>query len=192
MRSALLLVAAIALAAPAGAQQTASPTAPAMVQAAGSTAAAADPVSLDRIREGLRRAENQRLLRGLDLKADFTMRIEEQDRIDRLMSKIEVPKAGPVPGGGWYGYEQQRQLFNPVDRPLQQPYAAYNGGQLITVALENLIGRYAGKKIVNAVQTSAQSRAEMQARQEVEQSIADYCASRSDRDFIQLCTSRER
>jgi hypothetical protein len=191
MRSALLLVAAIALAAPAGAQQTAS-QAPDTVQPAGPTAAGDLPVSLDRIREGLRRAQNKRLLRGLDLKADFSMRIEEQDRIDRLMSKIEVPKAGPVPGGGWYGYEQQRQLFNPVDRPLQQPYAAFNGGQLITVALENLIGRYAGKKIVNAVQTSAQSRAEMQARQEVEQSIADYCAARSDRDFIQLCTSRER
>jgi len=45
---------------------------------------------------------------------------------------------------------------------------------------------------VVSMQTSAQSRAEMQARQEVEQSIADYCAARSDRDFIQLCTSRER
>ena len=24
-------------------------------------------------------------------------------------------------------YEQQRQMFNPVDRPLMQPYAAFSG-----------------------------------------------------------------
>jgi hypothetical protein len=190
MRLVLLLVAAIATAAPAVAQPASSP------QSAGTPAAQAPPldlpVSLDRIRQGLRRAENQRLLRGLTLQADFKMSIEEQDRINRLMSKIEVPKPGPTPGGGWYGYEQQRQLFNPVDRPLQQPYAAFNGGQLVTVALENLIGRYAGKKVVDTVQAVGRNRAETQAREEVERSIAEYCAGRSDRDFIQLCTARDR
>ena len=134
MRPLLVALMALAITAPAVAQEPASPVPSA-------DAAAQDrsgyPVSLDRIREGLRRAQNQRLLRNLQLQPTFKVSIEEQDRINRLMSKIEVPKPGPQPGGGWYGYEQQRRLFNPTDRPLQQPYAAFSGGQLtVTGTLE--------------------------------------------------------
>jgi hypothetical protein len=187
MRRVFLLIAAMALGAPAAAQQPVATT-----RAADEATVAGVQVSLDRIRDGLRHAESQRILRNLTLTPNFRLSIEEQDRIDRLMSKIEVPKAAPVPGGGWYGYEQQRQLFNPTNRPLQQPYAAFSGGQLVTVALENLLGRYGGKKLVDAVQNNERTRAESAARQEVERSIAAYCDARSDRDFIQLCTSRER
>ena len=194
MRFLLSVVLALAAAAPAVAQQPTSQPATAAVSAGAPQAGGPTDygISLDRIREGLRRAENQRLLRNLELQPTFRISIDEQDLIDRLMSKIEIPKPGPRPGAGWYGYEQQRQLFNPTDRPLQQPYAAFNGGQLVTVALQNLIGRYGGKKLVDAVQNANRSRLEIAAQQEVERSIADYCNARSDRDFIQLCTSRDR
>src|SRR5579871_4634340 len=187
MRFLLTLLAAFAFTAPAVAQQPASPAPGTAVSPAQTQESSDSPVSLDRIREGLKRADNHQLLRNLQLEPTFKVSIEEQDRINQLMSKLEIPKPGPRPGGGWYGYEQQRQLFNPTDRPLQQPYAAFSGGQLVTVALENLIGKYGGQKIVDAVQSAGRSRAQTAAQQEVERSIAEYCNSRSDRDFIQLC-----
>jgi hypothetical protein len=192
MRFLVTLLAVVAFTAPAVAQQPASTAAGIAASAAENQDPGDYPVSLDRIRAGLRRVDNQRLLHSLQLQPTFKISVEEQDRINQLMSKLEIPKPGPRPGNGWYGYEQQRQLFNPTDRPLQQPYAAFSGGQLVTVALENLIGKYAGKKIVDAVQNAGRSRAETAAQQEVQRSIGEYCDSRSDRDFIQLCSSRER
>lgn len=139
------------------------------------------PVSLSRIREGLKR--DRVLILTSDLPADFKLQIIEQARIDDLMSKLDF-KSGPAPAGGLYGYEQWRQVFNPVDRPLMQPYAAYNGGQLITVALENLIGRFVASKVSDAMR----ARSEREAKDEVNAAIAEYCAQRPDRADIVLCT----
>jgi hypothetical protein len=36
------------------------------------------------------------------------------------------------------------------------------------------------------------SRAEREAKEEVEQTIAEYCAARTDRDEIQLCSNPDR
>jgi hypothetical protein len=190
MRFVLVIVSALATTAPAAAQEPAS--APPAPSASSAPSVNGDPTSLGRIREGLIRAENRKLLRMIQLEPTFKVSIDEQDRINRFVSRIEIPKPGPRPGNGWYGYEQQRQLFNPTDRPLQQPYAAFSGGELVTVALENLIGHYAGKKIADAVQGAGKAHAQSAAQQEVERAIAEYCSSRSDRDFIQLCTSRDR
>ena len=186
----LAIVWALAMTAPAVAQEPASP--PPAPSASSAPNVNGDPTSLGRIREGLIRAENRKLLRILQLEPTFKVTIDEQDRINRLVSRIEIPKPGPRPGNGWYGYEQERQLFNPTDRPLQQPYAAFSGGELVTVALENLIGHYGGKKIADAVENAGKAHAKSAAQQEVERAIADYCGSRSDRDFIQLCTTRDR
>jgi hypothetical protein len=186
MRLVVSIMVALAITAPAAAQEPAArpePSAPNLNS---------DPAALGRIREGLVRAENRKLLRMLQLEPTFKVTIDEQDRINRLVSRIEIPKPGPRPGNGWYGYEQQRQLFNPTDQPLQQPYAAFSGGELVTIALENLIGHYGGKKLADAVQGAEKRHAQNAAQQEVERAIAEYCSSRSDRDFIQLCTSRER
>jgi len=193
MRVGLLTVAAIAiaLAVPASAQQPPTAT-PADGSTSAPTQSAADlPVSLDRIREQLNKAPESRL-RNLDVKADFTVQVAEQQRIDEIMSKLNF-KSGPAPAGGLYGYEQQQRLFNPTDRPLQQPYAAFSGGEFATIAIENLIARYLGGHLSSALSSSERARAEAQARGEVEQSIAAYCAARPDRDAIALCnTASER
>jgi hypothetical protein len=97
-----------------------------------------------------------------------------------------------VPAGGLYGFEQQRRLFNPTDRPLQQPYAAFSGGELITIALENLIAKYLGGPLINAVSQAERNRAERAAREEIEREIAAYCAARPDRADIQICTTPDR
>src|SRR5215213_4640030 len=132
MRLVFLLVAVMAVTAPASGQDPPASSTPAETSAA-SHDASTDPVSLDRIREGLKKPAESRL-RNLDVRADFSVQIEEQRRIDEIMSRLDF-KSGPVPAGGLYSYEQQLRLFNPTDHPLQQPYAAFSGGELITIAI---------------------------------------------------------
>jgi hypothetical protein len=186
MRLLFALVALLALTPSVRAQQ--SPTSSADVEQSPAKDASGDlPVSLDRIREGLNK-DTSAVLRNLDVKPDFRIQVEEQRRIDEILSKLDFT-SGPAPAGGLYGYEQQRRLFNPTDHPLQQPYAAFSGGELITIAIENLIAKYLGGRVLNALTSAERARAEAQAREEVDQAIADYCTARSDRDEIQLCTS---
>jgi hypothetical protein len=146
------------------------------------------PVSIDHIRDALSRPTDSSLLRITELPVDFRITIVEQRKIDEMLSKLDF-KGGPVPAGGLYAFEQQQRLFRPTDRPLMQPYAAYNGGQFMTIALENLLGKYLGGPLVNAVAGAARMHAEREAREEVDRAIADYCAARSDRAQIQLCSS---
>jgi hypothetical protein len=148
------------------------------------------PVSLDRIRAGLKRQATDSLLRRVEIPPDFRIQILEQQKINDMLSKLDFKHlSGPAPAGGLYGYEQQQRLFNSVDHPLVQPYAAFSGGELITIAIENLIARYFGGRIVNAITEAERARAERAAREEVDRAITDYCAARADRGDIQLCTS---
>ena len=187
MRLFLLLVALLSLAMPASAQDPASSSAGSASASPGQDAGDL-PVSLDRIREALQKAPEQPLLRNLERRADFTIEVAEQARIDALLSKLDF-RSGPVPAGGLYAYEQQRRLFSPTSRPLAQPYAAFSGGELITIALENIIGRYVGGRLWNALTSAERARAEAQAKEEVAAAVAEYCAARPDRDSIRLCTS---
>ncbi|PYR35872.1 MAG: hypothetical protein DMF90_12145, partial [Acidobacteria bacterium] len=98
-------------------------------------------------------------------------------------------KSPPAPAGGLYAYEQQRRLFNPTDRPLMQPYAAFSAGEFFTIAAENLLGKYLGAPIANAISSRGRERSDRAAREEVDRAIADYCAGRPDRQNIDLCTS---
>src|SRR5262245_12358536 len=148
------------------------------------------PVSLDHIRAGLKRQVTDSLLKRVEIPPDFRIQILEQQRIDDMLSKLDFKHLNaPAPAGGLYGYDQQQRLFNSVDNPLVQPYAAFSGGELITVAIENLIARYLGGRLMNAVSEGDRARAERAARQEVDKAIADYCAARPDRTDIQLCVS---
>ncbi len=185
MRLALLVVAAIALGAPALAQEPGVSSGTAGKSSSGDTGTDGLPVSLDRIRDGLSQPADSRL-RNLDVRADFSIQIEEQRHIDEIMSKLDF-KSGPAPAGGLYAYEQQRQLFKPSSRPLQQPYAAYSGGEFFTIAIENLLRVYLGDKLKGGLAARSRARDEAGARAEVDQAIADYCASRPDRYQIQLC-----
>ncbi|MEQ1911035.1 MAG: hypothetical protein ABMA15_19605 [Vicinamibacterales bacterium] len=188
MRLILLLVTAIGLGAPAWAQETAVPSPDAGKASQAEDAGAQLPVSLDRIRDGLKKPQDQTLLHTYEMKPDFSVQIQEQALIDDLMSKLDF-KSGPAPAGGLYSYEQQRRLFNPTDRPLQQPYAAFSGGELITIAIQNLIGRYIGSRAISAISSAQRSHAEAGARREVDQAVEEYCAQRRDRYEMQLCNA---
>jgi len=148
------------------------------------------PVSLDHIREGLKKGDSP-LLRSNELPPDFRLDIVEQQKIDELLKKLDF-KSGPAPGGGLYGYEQQRRLFNPTDRPLQQPYAAFSGGEFLTIAVENLIAKYLGGRLISGMSDAERSKAEHAAREEIDRQIAAYCAVRPDRADILICTAPDR
>jgi hypothetical protein len=146
------------------------------------------PVSLDKIRDALQQAPVQPL-RGLNEIPTFKVEIHERPKIslDDLIKSLDF-KSGPVPAGGLYGFEQQRQMFNPTDHPLQQPYAAFNQGELLTVLIENLVGKYLAGKAVNAVTSAERAHAETAAREEVHRAIAEYCAAQPNNGAgIQIC-----
>jgi len=141
------------------------------------------PVSLDNIREALARPP---VLRGLDRKPDFTVTTEEAQRLEELFRSLEM-KMGPAPPGGLYAYEQQRMLFNPTDHPLTQPYAAFSGGELITLAVEGLIARWVTDVAKNGLSNAEKKRAEKNAREEITRAIAQFCAEQPDRSHFQIC-----
>lgn len=132
------------------------------------------PVSLDRIRDGLARPA-QGGLRNLDLKADFVVRIEERDHLISVLSRLQVPPTAPFPAGGLYGYEQQQIAFPKSSYPLMQPYAAFNGSELITLAVEGLAQKYLKDVVGGAISNVMKERADRAARQEVAAAIAEYC-----------------
>ncbi len=189
MRLAALVFTGILATTPVAAQDPAASSTGHSAQAQEGTAANDLPVSLDRIREGLKKAPEQPLLQGLDREADFRVEVQEKAKLEEILKKLDF-KTGPAPAGGLYGYEQQQRLFNPVDHPLMQPYAAFSGGELVTIAIQNLIARYLGKPLVNAITDAAHERAERAAKEEVDRSIVEYCADRPDRWNITLCNER--
>jgi hypothetical protein len=144
------------------------------------------PISLDNIRDGLQRTPAISL-RTLDERPTFRVQILERQKIEELLATLNF-KAGPTPAGGVYMYEQQRQMFNPVDRPLMQPYAAFNTGQLLTILIENLVGKYLGGKAIAAVSKMERARAEANAKEEVRAAVAQYCNAQPNLGVgIQIC-----
>ena len=190
MRLIALLFWAVLLAAPAAAQEP-RPSSTGQRASSPEDAGAGDgelPVSLDRIREGLANAPDKPLLSALDRPPDFKVEIQERRTIEAILSTLDF-KTGPVPAGGLYSYEQQQRLFSPVDRPLAQPYAAFSGGELITIAIQNLMIKYLGGRVLEAVTSAERARAEAAAREEVATAIARYCAADVNRaKRLSLCT----
>jgi hypothetical protein len=193
MRSAALVLSALFLATPVAAQQARpSPAAdtasaaqdrsarPAPTGTAGAQeqADANLPVSLDRIKDALQQTPPVAPLRGLNDKPVFKIEVRERQRIslDDLIKSLDF-KSGPVPAGGLYGFEQQRQMFPAVDNPLRQPYAAFNQGELLTILAENLAGKYLAGKAMNAITSADRARAQAAAREEVNEAVHNYCSS---------------
>ena len=144
------------------------------------------PVSLDKIREGLQQTPALSL-RTLDERPTFRVQIRERQKIEELLASLNF-KTGPTPAGGIYMYEQQRQMFNPVDRPLMQPYAAFSQGELLTILFENLVGRYLAGKVGSAISKAERERAEAHAREEVHAAVAQYCNAQPNLGAgIQIC-----
>jgi hypothetical protein len=146
------------------------------------------PVSLDKIKKELEQPPPQ-LLRGLDDKPTYKLEVREKPKVslDDLMRSLDF-KAGPVPAGGVYAAELQRQVFNPTNNPLSQPYAAFNQGELLTILVENLVGKYLAGKASNAITSAMRDRAVATAHAEVQQAVVEYCAAQPNRGAgIQIC-----
>jgi ribosomal protein L12E/L44/L45/RPP1/RPP2 len=145
------------------------------------------PVSLDKIREGLQQPAPAISLRTIDERPTFQVQILERQKIEELIASMNF-KSGPTPAGGIYMAEMQRQIFNPVDRPLMQPYAAFSGGELLTILIENLVGRYLFGKAIDAVSKTERARAEANARAEVRAAVQQYCNAQPNAGAgIQIC-----
>jgi hypothetical protein len=144
------------------------------------------PVSLDKIREGLQQTPTLSL-RTLDERPTFRVQILERMKIEELLSTLNF-KTGPTPAGGIYMAEQQRLMFNPVDRPLMQPYAGFGQSQLLTILFENLLGRYLADKVGSGISKAERARAEANAREEVRAAVAQYCNAQPNLGVgIQIC-----
>jgi hypothetical protein len=146
------------------------------------------PVSIDKIKKELEQPPVQ-MLRGLDDKPTFKLEVREKRKIslDDLIKSLDF-KAGPVPAGGVYAYEMQRQMWPAASNPMRQPYAAFNQGELLTILVENLVGKYLAGKAANSITTAVREHAVAAAREEVQQAIGEYCAAQPNHGAgIQIC-----
>jgi hypothetical protein len=149
------------------------------------------PVSLDKIKGALEQQAPSTTLRMTDNRPTFRIQILERQKIEELLATLNY-KAGPTPAGGVYWNEVQRQMWPAVDNPLRQPYSAFNQGELLTILIENLVGRYLVDKGAGALKGAARAHAESTAREEVRQAIRDYCAAQPNGGAgIQICTSSD-
>jgi hypothetical protein len=153
----------------------------------------APPASLDKIKAALQQAPPEPL-RGLDVKPTFKIEVQEHRKIslDDLLKSLDF-KTGPAPGGGLYGFEMQRQVWNPVDHPLRQPYAAFSQSELLTILVENLVGQSLAGKAVSAITSAQRAHALASAQTEVRTAIAEYCAAQPNNGAgIQICSDPGR
>jgi hypothetical protein len=153
----------------------------------GQTTSSNLPVSLHRIREALERPAPA-LLKGIDKQPDFSVQIRERQKIEALLATLDF-KSGPAPPGGLYGFEQQRLAMPAVDNPLAQPYAAFSQGELLTILVENLAGKYLAGRAANAITSAQRADAEAAARRDVESAVAAYCAASPPPSAAQLCSA---
>jgi hypothetical protein len=160
-------------------------------QTQGTGQASALPVSLDKIKEKLQQSEGVPPLK-LDERPTFRIQIRERQKIEELLATLHF-KSEPIPAGGIYMQEQQRLMFNPVDHPLSQPYAAFNQGELLTILIENLVGHYLAGKVGDAISKTERARAEAQAREEVRTAVGQYCNAQPNLGAgLQICSSLGR
>jgi hypothetical protein len=146
------------------------------------------PVSLDRIRKALEQQPDKPLLRLPDTPT-FRIEIQERNRLQELLSTLDF-RGGPTPAGGLYAAEMQRVMFPSVSNPLAQPYAAFNQPELLTIIIENLVGKYLIGKAFGAITAAERERAEAAAREEVRQTIAQYCAGQPNNGAgIKICSN---
>jgi hypothetical protein len=189
MRLLALLFTAILVASPARAQQT-----PVSSPAETSSLAQADaplPVSLSKIREALQTTPLLSL-RTLDETPTFRVQIREKQKLEELLATLKF-KPEPVPAGGIRMAEQDRIMFPSVDNPLRQQLSAFNQPQLLTILIENLIGKYLGGKAINAISKAERASAEASAKDEVRNAVAQFCGAQPNNGAgIQICDTPVR
>jgi hypothetical protein len=188
MRLLALLFTATLTASPAWAQQAAPSSAPENTKDTKDTQESELklPVSVAKIREAL---ETMPILslRTLDERPTFRVQIQDRLKIEELLPTLNF-KTGPIPAGGLYMNEQQRVMFPSVDNPLRQPFAAFNQPELLTILIENLVGKYLAGKALNAISSAERAHAEAAARDEVRTAVAQYCSAQPNQGAgIQIC-----
>jgi len=137
------------------------------------------PVSVDKIRQALEQPPAPPL-RGLDEQPTFRVEIRETQRLEELMQSLTFD-TGPVPPGGVYGYDQQQSIWSKQQHPEMQPYGAFSQGQLLTIALENLLEKYLAAHIGHAIADSQRAAAEAAAREEVRRALDAFWAAQAAR-----------
>jgi hypothetical protein len=149
------------------------------------------PVSLEKIKEALQQTPTISL-RTIDERPTFRVQIRERMKIEELIASLNF-KPGPIPAGGVYMQEMQRVMFPSVDNPLVQPFAAFNQGELLTILIENLVGKYLGGKALSAISKAERARAEAAAREEVRTAVAEYCNAQPNAGTgLAICSSLGR
>jgi hypothetical protein len=189
MRLLALLFTVTLIASPAGAQPT--PASPAADASSPAQDAPKLPVSLVKIREALETTPAVGL-RTIDETPTFRIQIRERQKIDELLATLNF-KAGPVPAGGLYMLEQDRVMFPWVDNPTRQPFGAFSQSQLLTILIENLVGKYLGGKTLGAISHAERAHAENAAKDEVRVAVGQYCNSQPNQGAgITICESPVR
>jgi hypothetical protein len=149
------------------------------------------PVSVDKIREALNTTPLLSL-RTVDERPTFRIQIQEKRKLEELLATLKF-KPVPVPAGGIRMGEQNRIMFPWVDNPLRQEFAAFSQSQLLTILIENLIGKYAGGKALNSLSHAERARAEDAAKDEVRAAVAQYCGAQPREGAgIQICETPVR
>jgi hypothetical protein len=189
MRVLALLFTAILVATPLAAQETSpSPAAdtPSSQQDSGRL-----PVSLSKIREALQTTPTLSL-RTVDERPTFRIQIQDRQKIDELLASMHF-KSEPIPAGGLYMAEQNRVMFPSVDNPLRQPLAAFNQPELLTILIENLVGKYLAGKAGGAISHAEREHAEAAAKDEVRAAVSQYCTAQPNNGAgIQICDTPVR
>lgn len=192
MRLLALMFTAIVIASPVGAQ----PTAASSQQDGTRDESTKDqepplPVSVSKIREALETTPTLSL-RTADERPTFRIQIQEKQKLEELLATLKF-KPAPVPAGGVYMAEQNRIMFPWVDNPLRQQFGAFSQSELLTILIENLVGKHLGGKALNAVSKSERTSAEAAARDEARSAIAQYCGSQPNAgNGIQICDTPVR
>jgi len=146
------------------------------------------PVSLDKIKKGLEQPPPLSLKLDDVVKPTFRIQILERQKIEELLATLNF-KTTRAPAGGLYWDEVRRQMWPATDNPLQQPYAAFNQGELMTILVENLVGRYLAGRAMSSITSAERARAEAAAKDEVSHAIAEYCAAQPNHGAgIQICS----
>jgi len=149
------------------------------------------PVSLSKIRGAL---ETTPLLSlsTIDERPTFRVEIQERQKLEELLATMKF-KPEPVPAGGIYMAEQNRIMFPSVDNPLRQPLAAFNQPELLTILVENLVGKYLGGKALNSISNAERAHAEAAAKEEVRAAVSQYCTAQPNNGAgIQICETPVR
>jgi hypothetical protein len=145
------------------------------------------PISLDRIRKALEQPAQPPL--KLPDTPTFRVNVQERNRLQELLSTLDF-RSGPTPAGGLYAAEVQRVMFPSVSNPQVQAYGAFNQPELLTILIENLVGKYLIGKAFSSMAAGERARAEEAARQEVRDTIAQYCAGQPDGGAgIKICST---